>query len=62
MLKRAPDDVGGLLDPSKGWTLSIPDPNTDPNGSAAKLIASQEPKPATTAAATVPSITQVASR
>lgn len=26
-LKRAPNDVGGLLDTSKGWTLSIPMPN-----------------------------------
>jgi hypothetical protein len=23
---RAPNDVGGLLDTSKGWTLTIPDP------------------------------------
>jgi spore germination cell wall hydrolase CwlJ-like protein len=64
VLKRAPDDVGGLLDPSKGWTLSIPDPTTDPQGSAAKLIATQETtaKPATAAAASVPGATQVASR
>ena len=26
-LNRAPNDVGGLLDTSKGWTLSIPMPN-----------------------------------
>jgi spore germination cell wall hydrolase CwlJ-like protein len=37
----APDDVGGLLDTSKGWTLNIPVP--DESGSAAaKTIASQQ--------------------
>jgi spore germination cell wall hydrolase CwlJ-like protein len=45
VLQRAPDDVGGLLDTSKGWTLNIPGPNDSPS-SAAKLIASQEHKPA----------------
>jgi spore germination cell wall hydrolase CwlJ-like protein len=40
VLKRAPNDVGGLLDTSKGWTLSIPGP--DDASSAAKLIASQQ--------------------
>ena len=45
VLKRAPDDVGGLLDTSKGWTLNIPGPD-ESGGSAAKLIAAQERKPA----------------
>jgi spore germination cell wall hydrolase CwlJ-like protein len=43
VLQRAPTDVGGLLDTSKGWTLTIPDPN-DSEGAAAKAIASQEKK------------------
>jgi spore germination cell wall hydrolase CwlJ-like protein len=47
VLQRAPDDVGGLLDTSKGWTLSIPAPQ-DSGSSAAKLIAAQERKPAPT--------------
>jgi hypothetical protein len=25
-IARAPNDVGGLLDTTKGWTLNIPDP------------------------------------
>jgi hypothetical protein len=52
MLQRAPNDVGGLLDPSKGWTLSIPVP-AEAGGAAAKLIARQEGKvaPAAVAAA-----------
>src|SRR4029079_5821981 len=37
---RADDDVGGLLDTTKGWTLNIPAP--DESGSAtARMIASQ---------------------
>jgi spore germination cell wall hydrolase CwlJ-like protein len=48
VLQRAPDDVGGLLDTSKGWTLNIPAP-TESGNSAARLIAAQEHKPATTA-------------
>ena len=42
---RAENDVGGLLDPTKGWTLSIPGPE-DSGSSAAKLIAQQQAKPA----------------
>jgi len=38
---RAPSDIGGLLDTSKGWTLDIPAPGDDAS-SAAKLIAAQE--------------------
>jgi hypothetical protein len=50
---RAENDVGGLLDTSKGWTLQIPDPR-ETNGAASKLIAAQESKavrPLETAAA-----------
>jgi spore germination cell wall hydrolase CwlJ-like protein len=49
VLSKAPDDVGGLLDTSKGWTLSIPGPE-DSASAASKLIAAQEHKPAATAA------------
>lgn len=38
---RAPDDVGGLLDTSKGWTLNIPGP-ADSDSAAAKMIAAQQ--------------------
>lgn len=52
VLNRAPDDVGGLLDTSKGWTLNIPAPN-ESGSAAATLIGAQEqkvvPKPAPTA-------------
>lgn len=42
---RASDDVGGLLDTTKGWTLNIPAP--DESGSAtARMIASQQSAPA----------------
>lgn len=41
VLKRAPNDVGGLLDTSKGWTLSIPGPN-DAGSAAARALAAQE--------------------
>ena len=41
ILKRAPNDVGGLMDVSKGWTLTIPDPAEISNG-AARTIAAQE--------------------
>lgn len=44
VLKRAPNDVGGLLDTSKGWTLNIPDPREI--GSSASQIAEQKAKPA----------------
>jgi hypothetical protein len=40
---RADNDVGGLLDTSKGWTLSIPGPD-DSDSAAARLVASQEHK------------------
>ncbi len=66
VLKHAPNDVGGLLDTSKGWTLNIPVPGEA--GSAARAIASQQGKTApvapaaATAAATSAGATQVASR
>ena len=43
-LGRAPNDVGGLLDTTKGWTLSIPMP-TD-SVSAARRIAESQQAPA----------------
>jgi hypothetical protein len=39
-IARAPNDVGGLLDTSKGWTLNIPGP--EEVSAADKLIAAQE--------------------
>ncbi len=41
--RRAPNDVGGRLDVSKGWTLSIPDP-TETRGALASTLAAQEQK------------------
>jgi spore germination cell wall hydrolase CwlJ-like protein len=41
---RAENDVGGLLDTTKGWTLTIPGPADD--SAAARLIARQEGRPA----------------
>jgi spore germination cell wall hydrolase CwlJ-like protein len=44
-IQRAPNDVGGLLDTSKGWTLSIPLPTE--SGTAAQQVAKQQaPAPA----------------
>jgi hypothetical protein len=42
---RAANDVGGLLDTSKGWTLHIPGPE-DSSSSAAQMIANQQTRPA----------------
>jgi hypothetical protein len=42
---RAPEDVGGLLDPSKGWTLNIPGPD-ESGGAAAQALAAQQGAPA----------------
>ena len=39
-IARAPNDVGGLLDTSKGWTLDIPMPSEA--GSASRAIAQQQ--------------------
>jgi hypothetical protein len=60
VLQRAPDDVGGLLDTTKGWTLHIPGPE-DSSG-AAKLIATQEGKPAAPKVATAGGVIEVAGR
>jgi len=60
LIKAAPNDVGGLLDTSKGWTLHIPGP--DESSTATKAIAAQEGKPAATVAATAPGGTAIASR
>ena len=53
-IQHAPNDVGGLLDTSKGWTLNIPGPDDGP-GAAARMIAEQKdaptPAPALVAAA-----------
>ena len=38
---RAPNDVGGLLDTSKGWTLNIPDPR-ESRSAASKVIDQQK--------------------
>ena len=46
ILKHAPDDVGGLLDTSRGWTLNIPGPG-EAGSAATKLIAAQKGAPAT---------------
>ena len=46
-IARAENDVGGLLDTSKGWTLSIPMPSE--SGSATKVVADHQikaPEPA----------------
>ena len=40
VLKRAPNDVGGLLDTSKGWTLNIPLPGE--TASATRSIAARQ--------------------
>jgi hypothetical protein len=44
VLKRAPNDVGGLLDVSKGWTLTIPGPD-DVDSATARALAEQKAKP-----------------
>lgn len=40
-VRRAPNDVGGLLETSKGWKLTIPDPR-DASSIAARVIADQQ--------------------
>jgi hypothetical protein len=48
---RAENDVGGLLDPSKGWTLNIPMPSD--SNSASKSVADHQAKAPDTAAPVV---------
>ena len=43
-IRRADNDVGGLLDTSKGWTLNIPMPSE--SGTASKSVVTQQPVPA----------------
>ena len=45
-IARAPNDVGGLLDTSKGWTLNIPDPRETRSAASQVLAAQQQIKPA----------------
>jgi hypothetical protein len=64
VLQRAPEDVGGLLDTSKGWTLHIPGPD-ESSGAAAKAMAAQQqgkPAPAAAVASAETVGAQVASR
>ncbi|WP_051503900.1 cell wall hydrolase [Sphingomonas jaspsi] len=49
VLNRAQNDVGGLLDTSKGWTLNIPMPSE--TGSAARTVAATQRGSAAVAAA-----------
>lgn len=59
---RAPNDVGGLLDTSKGWTLNIPGPDDSANATA-RILASQQSNPAPAKeTASAPATTIVASR
>lgn len=39
--RRATNDVGGRMDPTKGWKLSIPDPSPN-NGALADMLARQQ--------------------
>ncbi|EQB05304.1 hypothetical protein L288_12900 [Sphingobium quisquiliarum P25] len=39
--RRAANDLGGRMDPAKGWTLSIPDPPRD-GGALGRMLAAQE--------------------
>lgn len=48
-VSRAPNDVGGLLDVEKGWTLNIPMPSE--TGAATRAIAQKQLNPPATAAA-----------
>ena len=50
VLKRAPNDVGGLMDVSKGWTLTIPDP-AEIGKASSETIAAQEKRAADAATA-----------
>ena len=59
-IPRAKNDVGGLLDTSKGWTLNIPMPS-DVSSGAARTIAEQQARPASgttvvAAAASAPAV------
>jgi spore germination cell wall hydrolase CwlJ-like protein len=61
VIMRAQNDVGGLLDTSKGWTLTIPGPE-DTGGAAARQIAAQQTRKAEPEVASGGAATVVASR
>lgn len=50
-VRRAPNDLGGLVDTSKGWTLRIPDPR-QMDSAASRVIAEQQKTESTTTLAT----------
>lgn len=56
-ISRADNDVGGLLDTSKGWTLNIPMPNE--TSEASKAIAEQQTRPVVPPQNGAPSETRV---
>lgn len=58
---RAPNDVGGLLDVSKGWKPSIPGPD-EISGATTQALASQQAAPAPAAAVAATAAPIVASR
>lgn len=53
-VRRAPNDVGGLLDTSKGWTLRIPDPR-EVSSVSSRVIADQQQQPKAVAPVSVAS-------
>lgn len=50
-VRRAPNDLGGLVDTSKGWTLRIPDPR-QMDSAASRVIAEQQKTQSTATLAT----------
>jgi hypothetical protein len=60
-IRRASNDVGGLLDTSKGWRLSIPDPQATANRARATLAAQERSTPLPRDAATVAAVTSASS-
>ncbi|GFZ94528.1 MULTISPECIES: cell wall hydrolase [Sphingobium] len=48
--RRAANDVGGRMDPTKGWKLSIPDPSTGGGALSEMLARQQKASPVTLAA------------
>jgi hypothetical protein len=61
-IARAANDVGGLLDTSKGWTLDIPDPRDTAIASAAVLEQQMRPAAPTAVAAAPAATAQIAAR
>jgi spore germination cell wall hydrolase CwlJ-like protein len=59
-IRRAANDVGGLLDPSKGWKLTIPDPQDTASRTRALLAAQSQP-PLPREAAAVAAVTSASS-